>query len=347
MKKQSFYPLKRFLSLLILDKDIVKEKLEEKIMPTKESTIHPLFLQVREPEDVSLSIQPDELGGIEAIHTHVFSEEDENIPILDYEEEEDENIPITAVTPEISTSISSSEEDFYDYAVSDIPTSVLSEESPAMEEPIRKADKLVSLRDVLIERGNFWQDKSKKVENIWERDPNMPEEEMIIHDDMVVGDVLFDAGPELGISKEEVLEPIQETKKSTHKETHQDRETATLLGISEDGQNIVSIEQSSLRRHTLIVGQTGSGKSTLMERMILQDIDAGRGVGLIDPHGDLYDRIIHHIPKSRSNDVVLFDLADIDYPIGFNILENTHEQFPSLVASSIVGVFKKIFGYSW
>ncbi|MEI6711763.1 MAG: DUF87 domain-containing protein [bacterium] len=117
--------------------------------------------------------------------------------------------------------------------------------------------------------------------------------------------------------------------------------------MSEDGQNVVSIEQSSLRRHTLIVGQTGSGKSTLMERMILQDIDAGRGVGLIDPHGDLYDRIIHRIPKSRSNDVVLFDLADIEYPIGFNILENTHEQFPSLVASSIVGVFKKIFGYSW
>lgn len=84
-----------------------------------------------------------------------------------------------------------------------------------------------------------------------------------------------------------------------------------------------------------------------MERMILQDIDAGRWVGLIDPHGDLYDRIIHRIPKSRSNDVVLFDLADIEYPIGFNILENTHEQFPSLVASSIVGVFKKLFGYSW
>lgn len=97
----------------------------------------------------------------------------------------------------------------------------------------------------------------------------------------------------------------------------------------------------------LIVGMTGSGKTTMMERMILQDIDAGRGVGLIDPHGDLYDRIMHQIPKSRSNDVVLFDLTDVEYPIGFNILENTHHQFPSLIASSIVGVFKKIFGYSW
>jgi len=120
-----------------------------------------------------------------------------------------------------------------------------------------------------------------------------------------------------------------------------------LLGVSEDQSDAVTLDQNSFRRHTLIVGQTGSGKSTLMERMILQDIDAGRGVGLIDPHGDLYDRLISQIPKSRSNDVVLFDLADIDYPIGFNILENTHEQFSSLVASSIVGVFKKIFGYSW
>jgi hypothetical protein len=70
-------------------------------------------------------------------------------------------------------------------------------------------------------------------------------------------------------------------------------------------------------------------------------------VGLIDPHGDLYEKILHQIPKSRSNDVVLFDLTDVEYPIGFNILENTHHQFPSLIASSIVWVFKKIFGYSW
>lgn len=102
-----------------------------------------------------------------------------------------------------------------------------------------------------------------------------------------------------------------------------------------------------MKRHMLIVGSTWSGKTTLLERMILQDIEAGRWVGLIDPHGDLYESILSQIPKSRSNDVVLFDLTDIEYPIWFNILENTHNQFPSLIASSIVGVFKKIFGYSW
>lgn len=109
----------------------------------------------------------------------------------------------------------------------------------------------------------------------------------------------------------------------------------------------VLVDTEALKRHMLVVWMTGSGKTTMLERMILQDIDAGRWVGLIDPHGDLYEKIIRQIPKSRSNDVVLFDLTDVEYPIGFNILENTHHQFPSLIASSIVWVFKKIFGYSW
>jgi len=91
---------------------------------------------------------------------------------------------------ENSTSINP-EEDFYEYAMSDIPESVLTQETLKNEEPTRKNEKLVSLRDVLIERGNFWQDNQiPKVENIWERDFNMPEEELAINDTMVVGDVL-------------------------------------------------------------------------------------------------------------------------------------------------------------
>jgi len=120
-----------------------------------------------------------------------------------------------------------------------------------------------------------------------------------------------------------------------------------ILWLTNDQNNVISVDTEALKRHMLIVGMTGSGKTTMLERMILQDIEAGRGVGLIDPHGDLYEKILHQIPKSRSNDVVLFDLTDVEYPIWFNILENTHHQFPSLIASSIVGVFKKIFGYSW
>lgn len=123
-------------------------------------------------------------------------------------------------------------------------------------------------------------------------------------------------------------------------------EESIMLWIDGDKQQVY-VDTEALKRHMLVVWMTGSGKTTMLERMILQDIDAGRWVGLIDPHGDLYEKILHQIPKSRSNDVVLFDLTDVEYPIGFNILENTHHQFPSLIASSIVGVFKKIFGYSW
>lgn len=125
------------------------------------------------------------------------------------------------------------------------------------------------------------------------------------------------------------------------------KKDAIVLGIASNGEDVISVDTQALRRHMVIVGMTGSGKTTMLERMVLEDIDAGRGVGLIDPHGDLYDKILKQIPKSRSNDVVLFDLTDIEFPVGFNILENTHQQFPSLIASSIVGVFKKIFGYSW
>jgi hypothetical protein len=84
------------------------------------------------------------------------------------------------------------EEIFYDYALEDIPMSVLSEAVPIVPENARKSEKFVSLRDVLVERGNFWQDKdkNKKVENIWEQNPNMPAEEMIIDSNMLVGDVL-------------------------------------------------------------------------------------------------------------------------------------------------------------
>ena len=78
------------------------------------------------------------------------------------------------------------------------------------------------------------------------------------------------------------------------------------------------------------------GKTSLLENMIMQDIKAGRGVGLVDPHGDLYQRVLEQIPKSRTNDIVLFDASDVEYPVGFNILENSQHQLPSLIASSLI-----------
>lgn len=71
-------------------------------------------------------------------------------------------------------------------------------------------------------------------------------------------------------------------------------------------------------RHLFILGQTGTGKSTLMENMILQDIHAGRGVAVIDPHGDMVENVLASIPRERAEDVIYFDFLDKERPIGFN-----------------------------
>lgn len=100
-------------------------------------------------------------------------------------------------------------------------------------------------------------------------------------------------------------------------------------------------------RHTYIIGKTGMGKSTLLENMIYADILGGRGVAVIDPHGDLVETILKNIPKSRTNDIVLFDPADQEYPIGFNMLDNPHPELRPIVAGGLVSIFKKMFAESW
>jgi len=99
------------------------------------------------------------------------------------------------------------------------------------------------------------------------------------------------------------------------------------------------------RQHTYVIGQTGTGKSTLLKNLILQDIEAGRGVAVIDPHGDLAHDIIDHIPRRRTDDVVYFDPLAPD-PVALNMFRATSDNWP-LVAAGIVSVFKKIWGDSW
>ncbi len=100
-------------------------------------------------------------------------------------------------------------------------------------------------------------------------------------------------------------------------------------------------------RHVYIIGKTGMGKSTLLENMIYTDILNGRGVAVIDPHGDLVETILANIPKSRTNDIVLFDPADQDHPIAFNMLENSRPELRPIVAWGLVSIFKKMFAESW
>ena len=107
------------------------------------------------------------------------------------------------------------------------------------------------------------------------------------------------------------------------------------------------IKLDDRRRHMYVIGKTGMGKTTLLENMMIHDIYAGHGLGIIDPHGDTAEKIIDYIPSDRINDVVYFNPADVAYPIGFNILETVNPDHKHLVVSGLMGVFKKIWPYVW
>ncbi len=107
------------------------------------------------------------------------------------------------------------------------------------------------------------------------------------------------------------------------------------------------IKLDDRRRHLYIVGKTGVGKTELEKNMIIQDIQQGRGVGLIDPHGEASDEILDFIPKERVKDVCYFNPADMDSPISFNVMESVDVEHRHLVASGLMGVFKKIWPDVW
>ncbi len=100
-------------------------------------------------------------------------------------------------------------------------------------------------------------------------------------------------------------------------------------------------------RHMYVIGKSGTGKSTFMESMIMADIYEGKGVGVIDPHGELVEHILDMMPPHRLKDIILFDPGDIEYPVGLNLLEFKPGDDKSLIADGIVSVFKKFFENSW
>ena len=107
------------------------------------------------------------------------------------------------------------------------------------------------------------------------------------------------------------------------------------------------IKSIDRRRHVYIIGKTGMGKTTLLENMIYSDIQSGKGVGVIDPHGDLAENVLSFIPSNRTNDVIVFDPSDRDFPIAFNMLESKDPALNTIIASGLVGIFKKIYAHSW
>jgi hypothetical protein len=123
---------------------------------------------------------------------------------------------------------------------------------------------------------------------------------------------------------------------------------STVLGENVHNGKRTEITLSPQQRiqHTYIIGTSGTGKSTLLLNMIIQDIQNGEGVGVLDPHGDLIDKVLGYIPKNRISDIILFDPSDEDYPIGFNILSAHSEQEKTLLSSDLVAGFRRL-STSW
>jgi len=110
---------------------------------------------------------------------------------------------------------------------------------------------------------------------------------------------------------------------------------------------VFGIRDDDRRRHMWAIGKTGTGKSTLIANMVIDDLKKGRGVAIIDPHGDLAETVLNYIPASRINDVVYFNPVDRDRPIKLNVLEVKNKDQRELVVSGIVAIFNKLYGYSW
>ncbi|MDO8601669.1 MAG: type IV secretion system DNA-binding domain-containing protein, partial [bacterium] len=110
---------------------------------------------------------------------------------------------------------------------------------------------------------------------------------------------------------------------------------------------LFGITRKDRRQHMYVIGKTGTGKSALLHNFIAQDIMNGEGLCVVDPHGELVEGILKMIPKERAKDVVYFNPADMDYHIGFNVLELPDPRYKHLVASGLMGIFTKIWSNVW
>lgn len=126
-------------------------------------------------------------------------------------------------------------------------------------------------------------------------------------------------------------------------------ENPRVFGVT-DYRNIhipFGLKSVDRRRHMYLLGKTGTGKSTLLKNMIIGDIMDGKGLAVLDPHGDLVEEILDIIPEHRIKDVIYLDPSDTEFPIGLNMLDIHPDETKDLLADGIVNVFKKFFGDSW
>lgn len=121
-------------------------------------------------------------------------------------------------------------------------------------------------------------------------------------------------------------------------------EEGTKLGVSwyRGLERPVRVSAEDRKRHQYVVGQTGTGKTTLLKTMVLDDMRKGRGLCLVDPHGDLFSDLLGKIPESRMDDVVVIDPTDSDYPVGLNVLEHQTEKQRHFLVQEIVGMIRRL-----
>src|SRR3954452_7370652 len=123
----------------------------------------------------------------------------------------------------------------------------------------------------------------------------------------------------------------------------------TTLGIREKGgyPQLFGISAADRLQHMLIIGKSGTGKTTLARNMAVHDIEHFRGVAFVDPHGDEAERLLDEVPRGRADHLVYFDAADQGHPPGLNLLEAVDPADRPLVVASIVAIFKALWADSW
>jgi hypothetical protein len=110
---------------------------------------------------------------------------------------------------------------------------------------------------------------------------------------------------------------------------------------------VYGLKRSDRRRHFYVLGKTGTGKSTLLANMAINDLKNNEGLCVIDPHGDLVETLLNYIPSHRINDVIYFNPSDKEQTVKINLFEGNNIVHRELIVSGIVSVFKKLYSYSW